>query len=91
MSQQYPPNKATSNQASKTGVTAVLDSLIRDIDERERKTEGPLVKRRSPSPLLSETEVLDLSMTQAAAKRRHGCGLEASPCRDQRRSVCGGP
>ncbi len=68
MSQQYPPNKATSNQASKTGVTAVLDSLIRDIDERERKTEGPLVKRRSPSPLLSETEVLDLSMTQAAAR-----------------------
>lgn len=68
MSQQYPPNKASSNEASKTGVTAVLDSLIRDMDERERKTEGPLVKRRSPSPLLSETEVLDLSAAEATTR-----------------------
>ena len=68
MSQQYPPNKASSNEASKTGVTAVLDSLIRDMDERERKTEGPLVKHRSPSPLLSETEVLDISAAQTSVR-----------------------
>lgn len=68
MSQPSRPEEQTAKP--KSGVTAVLDNLIRDTEARERRSEEPLARHRSSSPLMSETELLDLrreAIAEAAA------------------------
>jgi hypothetical protein len=55
------PSRPEDEQAQpKSGVTAVLDSLIRDTEAIERQSEEPLNRHRSKSALMSESELLDL-------------------------------